>query len=477
MQMRIEKENIKRNKGLFTAVIVLVCTSVLYFGVSFYFTQHFFLQTYVNEQNVSNKNEQEMDVIYQKKMQNYKLTVVDKDGEKEIISGKDIGLEYKKGAEWKSAIKKQNAFLWPRMFWEKQNIDVSIDSTYDEQKFQSAIRSLKLMKVEQVPSKSAIPAYDGSEFVIQKEEFGTIVDVETLIGEIKESIKQLKNTLDLKENNCYKEPLYTTDSKEVKEDCQKMNQYCKANITYQMGEPIVVNKDLIHTWLAVDENMNVSIDENIVKTWLREFGDQYDTVGTTRNYTMITGKAATVTGGTYGWSIDEDLELPILLAAIENAQTVEKEPAYYVGETAVIHAMPDWGNTYVDVDLSEQYLRYVVDGAVALETAIISGETIPEKITPEGVYRIEEKATDEVLVGEILPGTTEPSYRTRVSYWMRITWDTGVGLHDAVWQSAFGGSLNQIPGIGSHGCINMPYGQAEALYSMIAEGTPVVVHY
>lgn len=150
---------------------------------------------------------------------------------------------------------------------------------------------------------------------------------------------------------------------------------------------------------------------------------------------------------------------------------------YYVGETAVIHAMPDWGNTYVDVDLSEQYLRYVVDGAVALETAIISGETIPEKITPEGVYRIEEKATDEVLVGEILPGTTEPSYRTRVSYWMRITWDTGVGLHDAVWQSAFGGSLNQIPGIGSHGCINMPYGQAEALYSMIAEGTPVVVHY
>ena len=36
-----------------------------------------------------------------------------------------------------------------------------------------------------------------------------------------------------------------------------------------------------------------------MKAWFTEFGDKYDTVGTTRNLTTPTGKATTVTGGTY----------------------------------------------------------------------------------------------------------------------------------------------------------------------------------
>ena len=59
---------------------------------------------------------------------------------------------------------------------------------------------------------------------------------------------------------------------------------------------------------------------------------------------------------------------------------------------------------------------------------------------------------------------------------MRVTWE-GVGFHDAIWQSSFGGTRNQISGVGSHGCINMPLDQAAALYDMIKEGTPVVIHY
>ncbi|MEG0370262.1 MAG: L,D-transpeptidase, partial [Hungatella sp.] len=56
------------------------------------------------------------------------------------------------------------------------------------------------------------------------------------------------------------------------------------------------------------------------------------------------------------------------------------------------------------------------------------------------------------------------------------TW-SGIGFHDADWQTAFGGSLNQIPDIGSHGCINMPVEQAARLYELLPMGTPVIVHY
>lgn len=59
---------------------------------------------------------------------------------------------------------------------------------------------------------------------------------------------------------------------------------------------------------------------------------------------------------------------------------------------------------------------------------------------------------------------------------MRVTW-SGIGFHDAIWQSAFGGTLNQSPTIGSHGCINMPLDKAAELYGMISENIPVIIHY
>ena len=86
-----------------------------------------------------------------------------------------------------------------------------------------------------------------------------------------------------------------------------------------------------------------------------------------------------------------------------------------------------------------------------------------------------EKESPSVLVGEDDPNTGKPIYETQVAYWMRITW-SGIGFHDATWQPAFGGNLYSI-GAGSHGCVNMPYDKAGALYEMMPVGTPVIIHY
>ena len=78
-----------------------------------------------------------------------------------------------------------------------------------------------------------------------------------------------------------------------------------------------------------------------------------------------------------------------------------------------------------------------------------------------------------MLRGEKKPdGTYE--YETPVAYWIRVTW-TGVGFHDATWQSSFGG--NRYTYAGSHGCINMPYSAVQQLYSLVSVGTPIVIHY
>ena len=50
-----------------------------------------------------------------------------------------------------------------------------------------------------------------------------------------------------------------------------------------------------------------------------------------------------------------------------------------------------------------------------------------------------------------------------------------VGIHDAAWRSAFGGNI--YINSGSHGCINVPYDCATAIYQNIEVGTPVVAYY
>jgi len=78
----------------------------------------------------------------------------------------------------------------------------------------------------------------------------------------------------------------------------------------------------------------------------------------------------------------------------------------------------------------------------------------------------------------VLRGTRYPDgtyeYESPVSYWMRVTY-TGIGFHDATWQPWFGGDRYQRNG--SHGCINMSYRDAAALYEMIPVRVPVVIHY
>ncbi len=129
--------------------------------------------------------------------------------------------------------------------------------------------------------------------------------------------------------------------------------------------------------------MNATLDESKVKEWLREFGKTYDTVGTTRSITTPGGKTVDVSGGTYGWSVDEAAELTALVDSIKKGEVVEKEPAY--AQTAATHDAQDWGTTYLEVDIPAQHMWYVVNGAVQLETDVVTGLPTPERETPTGV--------------------------------------------------------------------------------------------
>ena len=236
--------------------------------------------------------------------------------------------------------------------------------------------------------------------------------------------------------------------------------------------PEGIDKAKLAEWITVDENMNVTFTTDGISAYVRDLASRYDTVGKTRSFTTPTGKAATVSGGTYGWSIDEPAEIEQLKADIAGGKPVQREPIYE--KRAASFGATDWGNTYAEVDLSAQHMWYIQNGNVVLETDIVSGLPTPDRITPEGVYDVLYKESPSVLVGEKDPETGQPIYETEVRYWMQFTW-SGVGFHDADWQTAFGGSLYQSAG--SHGCINMPIDKAGQLLNLISAGVPVICHY
>ena len=147
---------------------------------------------------------------------------------------------------------------------------------------------------------------------------------------------------------------------------------------------------------------------------------------------------------------------------IEKGESAERTPVYY--QTAASYGTPDYGTTYVEINLTAQHLFFYQDGKLMMESDFVSGNSAKGYDTPAGVYSITYKQRDATLTGE--------NYQTPVSYWMPF--NGGVGIHDAKWRASFGGTLYQ--GNGSHGCVNTPWDQAGIIFDNIEIGTPIVVY-
>ena len=100
-----------------------------------------------------------------------------------------------------------------------------------------------------------------------------------------------------------------------------------------------------------------------------------------------------------------------------------------------------------------------------MDTDCVTGDAHLSRDTPKGVYYISECIDGKYLIGD--------DYKTWVNKWMRLT-NTGIGLHDAYWRSAFGGSIYKTNG--SHGCINLPAKFASNLFKKAYRGMPVIIY-
>lgn len=470
------KKDHKSGVGKKIAIVLVSIVGVLaiaYIGFGAYFGSHFMFNTKINGTDYSMASAGSVEADMKEKVNDYVLTLKESDGTTEEIKGSDIGVAYESSDEVTELMKKQNNWMWITSLWKKNEIETNIGVTYDENALEEKLQSLNCMSEDgKVASENAKPVFKDGKFEVQPEVVGTKLNAEKFSEQVAKAIDGFQTELDLKETECYDDPKYTSDSKEVKEAVDTMNNYLKATVTYDFNPHTeVVDAAKISEWLSVDDNMKVTFNEAAVGDYVMALADKYNTIGSTRTFTSGSGASVSVSGGSFGWQIDQESETAKLIENIKNGETVTREPEYYSrGKTH--EDGNDIGTTFAEVDLTNQVMYYVKDGQVAMKANVVTGNPNTNHGTPAGVHFILYKESPSVLRGD-RQTSGEYEWETEVQYWMPFTSD-GCGFHDATWQPTFGGDRYLTNG--SHGCVNMSLDEASQLYNMIQTGDPVVVH-
>jgi hypothetical protein len=286
---------------------------------------------------------------------------------------------------------------------------------------------------------------------------------------IKNQVKEaICNALDILESEivlsdeCYEAPGVFSDDEKLTSLCDNLNTYCRAVITYEFGaDTVVVDGTMIREWCNIN-GTSVSLDEEKVAEFVKSMSRKYDTFGKDRTIASANGGTVTVSGGDYGWWMDRQTESQELIAAIKSGEKTTRTPVYFA--TAESYGEKDWGDSYVEIDLTSQHLWVHQNGSVVEESDFVSGCVNKGNPTPRGSYSITYKQRDATLVGE--------NYSSAVKYWMPF--NGNVGMHDASWRSEFGGWLYIVNG--SHGCINLPTEKAARIYDLVEKGEAVFVY-
>lgn len=451
--------------GIISGIAVLVL-AVIYVGFSIFFQSHFFFRSTVNGVSASAASVDTVVERLDEATEGYELTIVEEDGE-ETIDPESIDLVTTADADTVEAlVKKQNGFAWVKYLFTDKDYESERIVSFDEEKLANEIQNLELVKREATTeTQNASFEYSDSakKFVIVDEVYGDNVDVDQLTKKVSEAIMTLEPSLDVAKDKLYVQPTVTADSEELKDTVDTLNDKIGMSITYTVGDATEkVDTETIASWIVADEKGEVSYDESAMREFVKTMESTYNTVGKSKSLATSYGTTVTVAAGNYGWKIDEDGEIAQLKEDLEAGKDVSRDFVY--AQKAASRSGNDYGNSYVEVNVTAQHVYLYVDGSCVFDTDCVTGNVAHNTITHNGAYAIAYCEKDATLRGA--------NYTSEVSYWMPF--HNGEGLHDASWRSRFGGTIYKTSG--SHGCVNLPTSAAKTIFSYVSAGFPVLVY-
>ncbi len=490
----VAHERRRLRRTLIVVAAVVVALLAVYLGGVAWYSSHFVANAKVGGHDVSNMDVDTAVSYLDASEDTYALTVTG-EGLDFTIEGEDNGLSFDAATVIDTAMQGNDPWGWPLYLIHASELDLAdaMQVAYDEEKLADCVNAqVDAVNKDATDPTSATIEYskDTKAFEVVAEKAGTKLDAAAVLAKVEEAAQEMQPLAEIGEDELVQPDVVSGDERLTKAQ-EAANELIDADIQLTLNDLdwLEVDSATIAKWVAVDEDLNVSLDESALRDWTGSKTGKINTVGKKRTFKTPGGTKVKVKGGSYGWRIDYEPFVTALIEAVNEHKKGELEVPY----TQAAAAIPDddgvdFGTKYIDVDLKNQHATFYDGKKVIWESDFISGSPDGEHDTPTGVYCVNKKESPSTLKGEMVPVETttgngkkakttityEPEYETEVTYWMPFV-GNDVGFHDATWQPGFGGTMYK-EGYGSHGCINLPLDAAKSLYKLVETGTPVIVH-
>ncbi|MBE5972697.1 MAG: hypothetical protein E7246_09310 [Lachnoclostridium sp.] len=467
-EMRAEKKHFPV-AGVAAAVIILTAGGGfgVYASKAAAYNDAFLPNTTINGMDVSGKGIEEVKAMIEEEISGYEIAVLERTEAGETIRKDEIGLRSVFDGSLEMIIAEQEPWKWITALWTPASYEIDTMLVCDEAMLAERIRALACMNPENMiePQDAYLTGYQSAtaSYEIVDAVEGTELVESQVYRAVADAVMLLSEEVDLDAAGCYTKPAKYADDPELVTLANELNLYVGAAVNHTFGDTKeVLNGDTIHKWLTVD-GTTVTLDESQITKYVRALAKKYNTAYGSRKMQTSYGVEVTVPAGPYGWRMNESKEAAEILEVIRSGNQVTREPEWL--QRGASHGKYDYGDTYVEVNLTAQHMFFYKDGELIVEADFVSGKSSKGWDTPAGAYPLTYKQRNATLRGE--------DYETPVAYWMPF--NGNIGLHDADWRASFGGTLYKNNG--SHGCVNLPPKAAQLVYENISAGDPVLCYH
>lgn len=316
--------------------------------------------------------------------------------------------------------------------------------------------------------KNATIAYDKETFVysIKPHEDGIDADITPAKKALGDAISTLSPYHSVTISTEPVEAEIKEDDPRLNEAIKKAHEYLDLDITYTYNPKNIpsysesISRETLASFIYIAKDLSVVLDSTAVLRFVTSKGEELSG-GATRGFTTSHGTVIKLDVEYYDNMIDIESMYDDLMNCLENKVTPHEGTVEFLDAEESNMA---FGGSYIEIDLNNQCLWLYKDGMLITSTPLTSGNVLYGYYTPTGVYSIQKKSTCVTLTG--------PTWASYVTYWMPFF--GAYGLHDATWRTNFGGS--EYLRDGSHGCVNLPYAQAEIIFNNISVGTKVIIY-
>lgn len=456
-------------KLIISVVSVLVIIIVAYSAGIGYYAEKFQANTTFGSVDISNLTLPEAEEKIQEDIYSKTFQITENGQEVGTIQLGELEPELQTGEVLTQTYNSQNPNEWITGYFQSENHDGGLMETMnlDEQKLNKQLAEIGLSNEDRTAAQDASIEYTEAQgYYVTEAEEGNQLDIDKVQELIMNGVQNGEESIEI--NSAYLAPEVSSQDEKIDSVMEQIETAKNTEITLEIAENnVTIPQETIEEWIYFDSNNDIVYDQELIYEYLGTLNDEYATYDKPRQFQSTSEGEVTVEPGTLGWSIDRESETQNILADLQAGESITRQPTI-VG-TGYNTGGNDIGDSYVEISVDHQTMWVYVDGQVVVETPIVTGQIGTD--TVPGAYSIWDKEEDAELKG--YNPRTERDYVQPVNYWLPFD-DTGQGIHDAGWQSNFGGNTYQVSG--SLGCINTPPDVMADVFANAYEGMPVLIH-